>query len=163
MKYILYIIILVNLTINSDQVIKNGPFKNVDLTKLNSPVKEIIISANEDFHLVLNYYQPKHSKLKTVFKDGGTSIYKGEGYTLIVDKKISFIGKNLGYIYGPKIIFDDNQHNLNRNNIQYTKFYLKGDLESKIESVQGKPEPPLPPPPPPKEIENEKNRTNGSN
>ena len=59
MKYILYIIILVNLTINSDQVIKNGPFKNVDLTKLNSPVKEIIISANEDFHLVLNYYQPK--------------------------------------------------------------------------------------------------------
>ena len=82
--------------------------------------------ANEDFLAVQNFKKPIYARPVDYAADGGTIVYKGQGYFIEVRKSIET--QNLdqpnevqGYIYGPRIIYGAK----NEKGINYEKQDLK--------------------------------------
>ncbi|HKB40712.1 MAG TPA: hypothetical protein VKD72_30080, partial [Gemmataceae bacterium] len=65
-------------------------------------------SALQDFTAALAYKAPVHAKWKESLRDGGTTTYEGDGYTLVVSKSLTALeakegGTIDGYDYGPSL------------------------------------------------------------
>ena len=63
--------------------------------------------AQEDFDAVLKGYKPTHAVVDTEAPrptDGGTSYYKGSGYTLTIVQSLERVAGVDGYMYGPSLV-----------------------------------------------------------
>lgn len=90
------------------------------------------MKAKEDYQAVIDGKIPVHAardESKPDLADGGTTFYKGEGYSLEVQKRVSEKDGKSGYMYGPKIVFLGASSELSD-----VRFYTKDELDKKISS-----------------------------
>lgn len=90
--------------------------------------------AKEDFQAVLDGKLPINAvrdDSKPDLADGGTTFYKGEGYSLEIRKRLSKQDGKTGYMYGPKIVFQNNS----ASEMTDIRFYLKDDLDKKLSAM----------------------------
>ena len=117
------------------EIFKEGPFSGIDLSTLPKHDAQTIRESNEDFILVLAGHNPRYAKFDKdapLPRDGGTTYYKGKGYTLTILKSLSSFGKLQGYIYGPIIKFDEKFAPGNWNTIESLRFYTSEQLNTLI-------------------------------
>ncbi len=122
----------VSMACTAEQLLQDGPFALVDLSALPEQDAQIIREANEDFICVLQGRKPQNAKFDekaVLFKDGGTTYYKGKGYSLTIVQSISSFGKLHGYIYGSVIVFDKNFAPGNTNTVSSLRFYTINQLK----------------------------------
>jgi hypothetical protein len=68
-----------------------------------------IREAMEDFEAVANFAKPVHAKeekLDVDVFDGGSTVWRGKGYSLEIRKRVSGIGSWRYFAYGPVVVFD---------------------------------------------------------
>ena len=88
-------------------------------------------AAVEDVNAVLAFKRPTHAKLDAqapLPADGGTTFYKGDGYSLTIVKSLfSFTGADgkavHGYMYGPALALEDDLGVGNGVSISRVSFY----------------------------------------
>lgn len=99
--------------VNAENIIKEGPFKGVDVDTLHKDFRSILLNANEDFFLLKQGKKAKHAKPNKdipPYMDGGTRTICGEGYRIVIYNKYGKIGGVFGVMRGPKLIFDPTEH-----------------------------------------------------
>ena len=109
-----------------------GPFRNVDLGKLDPAQRAIIVHASEDFDRVLRGKRPKHAtfdKHAPLPADGGTEYFIGNGYKVTIVKSLSSFGALNGYVYGPVLSFDKSFAPGNISNVSSLRFYTHEQLK----------------------------------
>jgi hypothetical protein len=109
-----------------------GPFEGVDLQSLSAKDRQTLLEASEDFQAVLSGKSPIHASEDSnadAPADGGTSFYVGKRYKLTVFKSISSFGSISGYVYGPKIVFDDDFSPGNVSYVTSLRFYTSQQLK----------------------------------
>lgn len=103
--------------------ITSGPFKGIDPSKLDYTTGALILSASTDYQLALRYKNPIYAiQSGTSFNDGGTRVYIGKGYRLILLSSISQVGKLKGISTGVRLIFDDDVAPGNNKEFAETRF-----------------------------------------
>ena len=99
--------------------------------------KTIEIYAKEDFDTVLKGKKPIHAipdEGKPDLTDGGTSFYKGNGYSLTIKSTISEENGINGYIYGPIITF----HDKTKKEMSEIRFYSVDELKKLRSDITNK-------------------------
>ena len=115
---------------------------------------KMLQAAVEDYNAVLNFKRPIHLVTKTkivdgrsvetneiqFINDGGTKIYEGHGYHLMVVKRFFELGGASktgirGYMYGPVITFDDKPELGDLKNISSVSFYPVDKLDQLLKSA----------------------------
>jgi hypothetical protein len=117
---------LLTLNVAAGEMLAEGPFAGVDLSALPTDEAQIIRAANEDFICVVHGRKPvnaKFDKSAPLPADGGTTFYKGKGYSLTIVQSLSSFGKLNGFIYGPLITFESEFAPGNVNKISSLRFY----------------------------------------
>lgn len=83
-------------------------FEQIDASEATRATLE---RAFEDFDRVVAFKKPVHavqSRPDAVLFDGGTTFWKGEGYSIEIRKRICGIGTKRGFfMYGPILTFDE--------------------------------------------------------
>jgi len=100
------------------------------LVKENS---EIIKQIQEDFKLVELGKKPKFAKFdkgQPLLADGGTSTYKGKGYSITIQQTIGKLLGVDGYFYGPILKIENEGLSSSAKNISSIKFYSTGEFKS---------------------------------
>lgn len=138
----LFFIFLVNCTqsdkteVKKDKIIqkqdeistlKSPFFLNIEIIKSGN-IKKIIKESSEDFNLTLNGKQPAYAKLVKAALDGGTAWYKGDGYELVVKKRIMHVGEAAGYLFGPILTFDKSLIDFKDENISNVRFFTSEEM-----------------------------------
>ena len=98
----------------------------IDTSSLSLNIKKAIDESVADYQSVLVGKTPVYAKVDVdapVSADGGTSFWKGNGYSLVISKSLTTIGGVNGYIYGPSITFDKAIAQGNASNISQLSFY----------------------------------------
>lgn len=105
--------------------LKSGPFKGVDPSKLDYETGSLILAANFDFTRLKEGMDPLFAvEDGSILHDGGTQIYKGKGYQIILLRSISTFGKLTGISVGIILIFDEDVARGNNREFAETSFRL---------------------------------------
>jgi|GEM_PF-1675519 len=106
-----------------------GPF-HFDIKTLDEPTRIIIEQASADFKAVISGHPPKFAKVQSEMLDGGTGIYKGNGYKMTVYNRLATFGKIDGYFYGPVLKFENPKMVIAENlDISHVEFYSFEELK----------------------------------
>lgn len=85
----------------------SGPLAGMDVDRLAAKEQQrTLVEANEDCLDVESYLLPRHAKPMAIeSRDGGSRMFFGSGYILIVRHSLCVVGgdKSPGYIYGYEI------------------------------------------------------------
>ena len=101
-----------------------------------SPAKSARISieqASVDFEAVINGKPPPFAKFDEEHPlpaDGGTTFYRGSGYSLKIVKSLVRAGQVDGYIYGPVLTFDSTVSSGNSNEVTHLSFYSAKEMNT---------------------------------
>jgi hypothetical protein len=79
---------------------------NLGVAKAAGIAALVLRQADEDFRFVIAGKKPIHAKFQLGVADGGSSIWKGDGYTITIVKSLAVVGGIDGNMYGPVINFD---------------------------------------------------------
>lgn len=93
---------------------------------------EIIQQARADFAAVAIGKSPIYAKRDTSIplpNDGGTTVFKAPGYSLVAVKSLTQLGGVSGYIYGPVIYFEKAILIGNSDSISQLSFYSNHALQ----------------------------------
>lgn len=123
------------------QSIDYGPFKDVPLSGLTANHRKIIVEASEDFEAVKAGRQPVHAVRDAespLPADGGTSFWIGVGYRLSISKSLSSFGELDGYIYGPRVQFDEVFAPGNSSVVSETRFYTGDQMKALLKPTSAK-------------------------
>jgi hypothetical protein len=88
--------------------------------------QQVIDNALKDFKAVLAGKQPVYAKFdneSSTPADGGTQVFKANGYSLVVLKSLVTVAGVDGYMYGPIIRFEPSVAVGNSNTISQVSFY----------------------------------------
>jgi hypothetical protein len=77
-----------------------------------------------DYQAVVSGGLPKYAtKQDGEMADGGTTFYKGKGYSLMIQSSMGKLGDINGYFYGPVITPEGTQASMNPEKISHIEFY----------------------------------------
>jgi len=111
-----------------------GPFDVLLTQDLSAEQKRAVTEASEDFAAVIAFKKPIHAKSDGfVIKDGGSLVYAGHGYRLLVLHQHAFHHGVL-LIYGPEIKFDAALDINVRMPISQFALYEISELSAKLEA-----------------------------
>jgi len=81
-------------------------FPGLDRTRLTADQAARLTVAETDFHRVRSGREAVHAQLEQTLRDGGTKIYRGNGYDLVSRHSIEHRDGTVGHIVGPSITLD---------------------------------------------------------
>lgn len=88
----------------------DGPFVGIDLDQVDASLRRSFIEAAQDFAEVIAGRSPRHAgedREGPIAADGGSRVYRGHGYSVLVLKRLSRFGGVDGLVYGPVLSFDE--------------------------------------------------------
>jgi hypothetical protein len=107
-----------------------SPFSGVDLSALPSENALPLVQAKADFEAISSGGRPKFAKRTGGLLDGGTSLYRGEGYTIWRYKRLCEIAGVRGILYGAVIEFEKNISITNEPKISNVKLFTGKALKA---------------------------------
>jgi hypothetical protein len=129
----------------SPQVISSNPkampFVGLSSTTLSDDDRKIIMEASDDFLSVVAGKKPVHAHVDEdadLPADGGTTYYVGAGYKLTVVKSLSSFGEFNGYVYGPKLTFNEDFAPGNVSTISDIRVYSDVELDRLLGETNGR-------------------------
>lgn len=93
---------------------------------------EILKQMREDFNLVEAGKKPKFAKFdegQPLLADGGTSVYKGKGYSITIQQTLGQLLGSAGYFYGPILKIENAQLSDSMKPIFNIKFYSTNEFK----------------------------------
>ncbi len=141
LKFCISVFSLMSLGVYAD-TLEGGPFSGVELSALPEECRAVIKNASEDFELAVRGNEPKHATRIGMVRDGGTKIWKADGYALTVFRQLAGLGsgdkKITGYKYGPQMSFGVDNGPCGTLEVSNVRFYTNGQLNWLRESAIGK-------------------------
>lgn len=110
----------------------DGPFAGIDLDQVDPSLRRGFIEAAQDFADAIAGRLPRHAdedREGPVASDGGSKVYRGRGYRLLVLKQLSRFGGVDGLVYGPILSFDEAFGSHDRQ-LSATRFYTYDALRA---------------------------------
>lgn len=94
---------------------------------------EILKQMREDFNLIEAGKKPKFAKFdegQPLLADGGTSTYKGKGYSITIQQTLGQLLGSAGYFYGPILKVENAQLTDSMKTISSIKFYSTNEFKA---------------------------------
>lgn len=108
----------------------DGPFAGIDPDQFDPSLRRGLLEAAQDFAEVIAGRPPRHAGVDLdgpVAADGGSRVYRGHGYRLLVLRRLSRFGGVDGLVYGPVLSFDET-HAPHERQLSSTRFYSHAAL-----------------------------------
>lgn len=96
---------------------------HLGLDNLSQTTAPQLQKAAEDFRAALSGLYPTHATQEVAFTDGGTTIWRGDGYQITLCKSLTTVGDVHGYMVGPILKLEYPLAHGNRTEISYVTFY----------------------------------------
>ena len=113
----------------------DGPFAGIDLDQVDPALRRSFIEAAQDFADVIAGRSPRHAgedREGPIAADGGSRVYRGHGYSVLVLKRLSRFGGVDGLVYGPVLSFDETFCPFERQ-LSATRFYSYDALRALLD------------------------------
>ena len=81
-------------------------FPEIEEADLSPRQSALLSHAKQDFSDVQTGSTPTHARKKSVARDGGTTVYKGDGYSLVAHRRYENQGSVWGRIVGPTLVLE---------------------------------------------------------
>lgn len=110
----------------------DGPFAGIDPDRFDPSLRRGLIEAAQDFAEVLAGRAPRHAGIDRdgpIAADGGSRVYLGRGYSLLVLKRLSRFGGVDGLVYGPVLTLDE-AYAPHERQLSSTRFYTAEALRA---------------------------------
>lgn len=84
--------------------------------------------AAEDFEAAQRGLEPIHARLETAMLDGGTTLWRGDGYSITLMKSLTTVGEIHGLMFGPVLKLEYPLAHGNTTEISQVVFYTPAAL-----------------------------------
>lgn len=112
----------------------NGFLDNENfISKISNPkIKQSLKEAMVDYKLAIENQPPKYAKNNVIaIADGGSVMYDGNGYTILVMKSLTVIDGVHGYVIGVNITFTNDIIESKLRTFENSRFITKEEYELK--------------------------------
>lgn len=92
---------------SSDSARPNTDFAKIHRDRLTLYQQHVLWEAEVDFHRALAGRSPRYAVLGQSLRDGGSKLYKGRGYTLMIYNSIATLGGKHGLTVGAGLSIPD--------------------------------------------------------